>query len=150
MSNSGRIGIAAVVIILVGALWWLTQSAPEGGQQARAQAGASAPASPGQQPQAPGAPVSGSRISGKQARQLVQEGATLLDVRTPGEFSSGHIEGALNIPVSQLAGRLEQLGAKDAPIVVYCLSGARSRSAVRMMMGQGFTRVYDLGAISAW
>jgi hypothetical protein len=49
----------------------------------------------------------------------LDKGALLVDVRTPGEFGSGHLRGAVNVPVDQLHAKLGELGAKDAPLVVY-------------------------------
>jgi phage shock protein E len=89
-------------------------------------------------------------ISSAQARQLVSEGALLVDVRSPEEFSAGHIEGALNIPVGELAQRLTELGDKHEPIVLYCRSGARSGRALSLLQRQGFTAVSNLGAMSRW
>lgn len=90
------------------------------------------------------------KVSPQEARALVGAGARLLDVRSPGEFASGHIDGALNIPVDQLAGRLAEVGPKDTPVVVYCRSGARSASAARTLKGAGFARVEDLGPMGRW
>ena len=62
-----------------------------------------------------------SGVTSEDAHQLVKQGALLLDVRTAGEFSSGHLEGAVNIPVQELEARVSSLPVKkDAPIVVYC------------------------------
>ena len=94
-------------------------------------------------------PVAFSVVRGEQAKELVAKGAKLLDVRTPGEFSSGHIEGAINIPVQQLEARLSELD-KVQPVVVYCASGARSAAAMRTMKSEGFAQVYDLGGKSNW
>jgi rhodanese-related sulfurtransferase len=73
----------------------------------------------------------------------------LLDVRTVGEFQSGHIAGAANIPVEMLTARLAEL-PKDKPIVLYCRSGNRSAQAARILRSAGYTDVYDLGGIIAW
>ena len=87
---------------------------------------------------------------GAQARKLIGQGARLLDVRTPSEFAGGHIEGALNIPVDSLEGRLAELEPKDKPVVVYCLSGHRSKGAAQVLRTAGFTQVLDLGSIRNW
>jgi rhodanese-related sulfurtransferase len=79
------------------------------------------------------------RISGSQARDLVAKGAMLLDVRSPGEFAGGHIDGAVSIPVQELAGRIDELGDKTGQIVVYCQSGNRSAMAKRLLESRGFT-----------
>lgn len=90
------------------------------------------------------------RISGSEARRLVQSGALLLDVRTPEEFAAGHLAGAVNIPLQTLDRRLAELGPKDRPIVVYCRSGHRSAHAREILRRAGFTAVHDLGAMSSW
>ncbi len=84
-----------------------------------------------------------------QGRELVANGALLLDVRTPEEFRERHIDGAVNIPVQELAQRMSELGAKDRPIVVYCRSGARSATATSMMKSAGY-EVLDIGGMGSW
>jgi len=83
------------------------------------------------------------------AHELVSAGATLLDVRSDAEFRGGHIEGAKNIPVQVLAARMRELDLTK-PIVVYCRSGARSRSAAGALRQAGATEVLDLGPMRAW
>lgn len=73
----------------------------------------------------------------------------LIDVRTPEEFASGHIEGAVNIPVEALAGRLSEVPSGQ-PIVLYCRSGNRSATAARMLADAGYTAIYDLGGVQRW
>ena len=73
----------------------------------------------------------------------------LIDVRTPEEFASGHIEGAVNIPVEEMAGRLDEIHG-DTLIVVYCRSGNRSATAARILTEAGYASVYDLGGIQDW
>lgn len=82
------------------------------------------------------------------AATLVADGALLLDVRTPGEFADGHVQGALNIPVQELEARVAELDA-SRPVVVYCRSGNRSGTAATMLRARGF-EVTDLGPMSAW
>lgn len=91
----------------------------------------------------------GNVVDGTKARALVGAGATLLDVRSPGEFASGHLPGAVNIPVDQLGGRTGEV-EKTRPVVVYCRSGGRSRSAANTLVAAGFQQVHDLGPMSAW
>lgn len=88
--------------------------------------------------------------AGREARALVAAGARIVDVRSPGEFAGGHLDGALNIPVEQIASRAGEVGAKDAPVVLYCRSGARSAAAARALRERGFTRILNLGAMSNW
>ena len=73
----------------------------------------------------------------------------LIDVRTPEEFASGHIEGAVNIPVEEMQGRLDEIPG-DTPIVVYCRSGNRSATAARILTDADYAPVYDLGGIQDW
>lgn len=87
---------------------------------------------------------------GSDARTLVKDGALLVDVRTPDEYSAGHIEGAVNIPVGAVEARLNEFGDKQGSIVLYCRSGARSAKAKALLESKGFTRVVNLGAMSSW
>lgn len=87
-------------------------------------------------------------IDGAEARRLVGAGATLLDVRSPEEFGAGHLQGAINVPVQVLAGRMGEL-SKGRKVVVYCRSGARSASAAGLLERAGYD-VYDLGPMHAW
>ncbi len=73
----------------------------------------------------------------------------LIDVRTPEEFDTGHIAGAVNIPLQELPGRLGEL-SQEEPVVLYCRSGNRSTQAARLMQQAGFTGLYNLGGIVAW
>ncbi len=73
----------------------------------------------------------------------------LIDVRTSEEFASGYIEGAINIPVDDLASRLDEIET-DMPIVVYCRSGNRSARAATILRDAGFENVYDLGGVLDW
>lgn len=93
------------------------------------------------------APRGGSRVSGDEARRLVRdEGAILVDVRTEAEFASGHAEGAFNVPLQELTGRVREL-PQDRPVVVYCRSGGRSASAATLLGRHGY-RVFDAGGLA--
>jgi len=81
-------------------------------------------------------------------RRAILDGAVVVDVRTPAEFTDGHIPGAINIPQHQLTLAEKCLREKSAPVVVYCNRGIRSVAAVRMLERLGFERVYDLGCAS--
>ncbi len=95
--------------------------------------------------------MSAVRVPGSEARERVAAGALLLDVRTANEFSGGHIEGAINIPVQELPRRLDELGNDKArEVVVYCQSGGRSAIAKRILQSNGFESIYDLGRIDQW
>jgi phage shock protein E len=81
------------------------------------------------------------------ARQRVAAGATLVDVRTPEEFAMGHIQGARNIPVQEIAQRFAEIPRGE--VVLYCRSGARSASAAQFLRSQGY-EVLDIGPMTAW
>jgi len=78
-------------------------------------------------------------------QKLVNDGALLLDVRTRGEFASGHAKNAKNIPLDELGSSLKKLN-KERNIVVVCASGARSGSAVSLMKRNGFLNCYNGGS----
>lgn len=67
----------------------------------------------------------------------------VIDVREPSEFSTGHVEGAINIPPADLlSGAVALQGVpKDSELVVYCISGARSNSAINILRSLGFTNL---------
>lgn len=73
------------------------------------------------------------------------QGAVLLDVRTPGEFTAGHIEGATNIDFENpsFASELLKLD-KEKSYFVYCRSGNRSGQAITLMKSEGFKNIYEL------
>lgn len=74
----------------------------------------------------------------------------LIDVRTRREWADGHIDGAVNVPLAQLAGQLDTL-AHDHPLIVYCASGYRSAIAASMLRRAGMERVANLvGGFAAW
>jgi phage shock protein E len=67
---------------------------------------------------------------------LLQQGATLIDVRTPGEFAQGHSKGAVNIPLDQLQRSLSKV-PRGKPVITCCRSGARSGMAVDVLKSAG-------------
>ena len=77
--------------------------------------------------------------------QLVKEGAVILDVRTPGEYASGHIKGSINIPVDQLRNNMGKLKSKQTPIITCCASGMRSASAKSILASAGYEKVFNGG-----
>jgi phage shock protein E len=73
---------------------------------------------------------------------------TLVDVRTPAEFQGGHAEGAINLPLDRLAqAATKQLPNREAHIVVYCQSGARSARARQILLAQGYQQVENGGGL---
>lgn len=89
-------------------------------------------------------------VSGTEARQLVEAGARLVDVRSPAEYQVRHLPGAVNVPVTELARRVKELEPKDRDIVVYCRTGNQSRHAMAKLRAAGFSKLHDLGPMSAW
>lgn len=77
-------------------------------------------------------------------QELINKGAQIVDVRTRGEFSSGHIKGSINIPLNELSVHAKKL-KQNKPIIVCCASGMRSASAKSTLSSMGFTDVYNGG-----
>lgn len=69
----------------------------------------------------------------------------VIDVRTIEEFKNGHIEKSKNIPVSELRSKINSIiKYKDDDVVLYCASGARSKSAANFLYKEGFENIYNL------
>jgi rhodanese-related sulfurtransferase len=68
-------------------------------------------------------------------------------VRTPAEFRDGSYPGAINIPLTALLSRIHELEPKDAPIVLFCASGARSAQGARLLKMAGFGDVINAGGL---
>jgi phage shock protein E len=78
--------------------------------------------------------------------EAIAAGAQVIDVRTPDEFASGHIEGAKNIEYDEILKRLSELNAdRSKPIVLYCASGFRAGKALKALEGQGYSAVFNAG-----
>ena len=74
----------------------------------------------------------------------------VIDVRTPAEYASGHIPGAVNIPYDQVARRIGEL---DAPggVALYCMVGPRARMGESALLAAGYEKVFHLeGGLAAW
>jgi rhodanese-related sulfurtransferase len=78
---------------------------------------------------------------------LVQNGAIIVDVRSAGEYASGHIRGSVNIPLDRLQNNLSKLN-KQKTIITCCASGMRSASAKSILQAAGYTNVYNGGGWS--
>lgn len=100
--------------------------------------------------------TSGGGASGLNPTQVVQlmnrEKATVVDVCEPGEFATGHILGAKNLPLGQLETQLAQtVKNKATPLVLVCASGMRSRRAVAIAKKLGYENAQSLvGGMGAW
>ena len=77
--------------------------------------------------------------------QLLKNGAIVVDVRTEGEFNSGHFHGSINIPLDKLPRNIAKL-KKSKPIITCCASGIRSATAKKMLQNIGFTDVHNGGS----
>ena len=77
--------------------------------------------------------------------QLIKDGAFIIDVRTPGEFSTGHIKGAKNMPLDKLMGTVSKI-KKDQVIITCCASGMRSATAKGMLKKAGYNHVHNGGS----
>lgn len=73
----------------------------------------------------------------EQVRNALKNGAIIIDVRSKGEFSSGHIDGSQNIPLDKINGQIERIKKLNLPIVVCCASGMRSGSAKSILKSKG-------------
>ena len=71
---------------------------------------------------------------------------TIVDVRTPGEFMGGHVEGSINIPLQEIQERLEEVKALPQPIILCCASGNRSGQATSFLKSQGIDCINSKGA----
>ena len=83
------------------------------------------------------------------ALALVASGATLVDVREPHEWRAGHARGARHVPLGRLAAEARRLPT-DAPVVVMCASGARSRVAAGQLRAAGYRAASLGGGLAAW
>ncbi|MFO0495254.1 MAG: rhodanese-like domain-containing protein [Flavobacteriia bacterium] len=73
---------------------------------------------------------------------LMKEGAQIIDVRTPGEFNSGHIKGSINIPLQNIQNNLSKI-KRDKPVITCCASGMRSASAKSILKSNGYKHVHN-------
>ena len=80
-------------------------------------------------------------------RQTLQSGATLLDVRTTGEFNNGCLPNAKNIPLAILPVLAHEHLDKDEPVLIYCRSGGRAIMAEKILASLGFNDVTNIGGI---
>jgi phage shock protein E len=77
---------------------------------------------------------------------MIKDGAQVIDVRSRGEFVSGHLKGSVNIPLQELPNQLKKI-KKETPVIVCCASGVRSNSAKNLLKSEGFI-VYNGGSWS--
>ncbi len=86
-------------------------------------------------------------LSADKARRCLQDGALVVDVRNPGEFNSGHVPGAINVPLGDLSAEAaRRLRDKNQFLLLHCLSGARSGIAKGQLNKLGYKNVFNLGS----
>lgn len=76
--------------------------------------------------------------------EYLKEGAIVVDVRSPGEFVSGHFEGSINIPLGELGNKVGGLDT-DKTVLLCCASGSRSGMAAAILKAKGFKKVINAG-----
>ena len=94
------------------------------------------------------------QISQEEAKTIMStnQNAVVLDVRTQEEYDSGHIKGAVLLPVDAITEESagEVIPTKDTQVLVYCRSGNRSVTASKALAQLGYTEVYEFGGINTW
>lgn len=91
-------------------------------------------------------------LSPADAVQIInRQSGTVIDVREPAEYNTGHIPSSLNVPMAGLATHKPLEKHKDRPLIIACRSGNRSVTAAIALRKRGFTQVYSLaGGMTAW
>ena len=93
------------------------------------------------------------QISPSDAMTIMEEESNyiILDVRTPEEYASGHIPGAINVANEMIRGKEPvELPDKNQLILVYCRSGNRSKQASEKLVKMGYTNIVEFGGINQW
>ena len=81
------------------------------------------------------------------ARALVEKGARVIDVRSEGEFQERHLPGAVNVPLDRLRDEIARHAPdKEQPLLLHCLSGARSAMGKASLRKMGYPNVFNLGS----
>lgn len=80
----------------------------------------------------------------EELENVINDGAFLVDVRTPGEFASGSVKGAVNIPLNTIPSKIAKFKNKNN-VVVFCASGMRSSQAKAILVRNGIPNVYNGG-----
>lgn len=94
------------------------------------------------------------QISQDKAKQMMeeQEDAIVLDVREKEEYETGHIPGAVLLPLGTIDedSAASVISKKDSVVLVYCRSGRRSKQASQALAELGYTQIYEFGGINDW
>ena len=94
------------------------------------------------------------QIDQEEAWQMIRENedVLVLDVRERYEYRTGHIPGAMLLPLDTIDRESAEaaIGEKDKKVLVYCRSGSRSRMAAKALTELGYTNIYEIGGIINW
>ena len=93
------------------------------------------------------------QITQEEAKEMMDtQEVIILDVREQGEYDSGHIPGAVLLPVGSIdeTTAAEVIPEKDSMVLVYCRSGNRSKTASSTLAELGYTNIYEFGGINTW
>ena len=84
-------------------------------------------------------------INKNELKRMLQDGAVLVDVRSPQEYREGHLKGAILVPEYEIISKhLKTFKSKEETIILYCSNGLRSKKAQRKLEKLGYTNVYNL------
>lgn len=92
-------------------------------------------------------------IPQEKAKEMMDsKNVLVLDVREQTEYDSGHISGAVLLPVGTINAQTaaEVIPEKDTVVLVYCSSGNRSKKAAAALVKLGYTQIYEIGGITTW
>jgi rhodanese-related sulfurtransferase len=93
------------------------------------------------------------RVNVNEAEQMMSSEVQVVDVRDPFEYASGHVPGAVHIPINPVTGFMARKGelATDKPIIFVCAVGQRSALACEVAASMGFTNIFNLeGGTDGW
>ena len=86
-------------------------------------------------------------LSVDQAREMIQDGAVIVDVRSDGEYSSANIKESVYVPLNELKEKIDKVVPdKERTVLLHCRSGGRSFAAKRMMKKLGYNNVFNIGS----
>jgi rhodanese-related sulfurtransferase len=89
----------------------------------------------------------GGQVSARAAAGYLRDGALVMDVRTAGEFTAGHLPGAVNLPLSEIETAIgRKVKSKDRVVLLYCQSGVRSGEARRKLRAMGYEHAFNMGS----
>jgi phage shock protein E len=89
------------------------------------------------------------QVSSKDTLAYIKKGATLIDVRSPAEFSSGHLPGVINIPLGEIETALpRRVKEKNQVLLLHCQSGMRSGVAMKKLKSMGYMNAFNIGSYS--